>query len=84
MKNLRVRGLVPQFENGQLHDPKEAGWSVLKYYLRFIGSSNPLYKPLIIPVAIFISKISGTVVGQTLAVQTLAGFWIFLEIFKKQ
>ena len=25
-----------------------------------------------------------TVVGETLAVQTLAGFWIFLEIFKKQ
>ena len=37
MKNLRVRELVPQFDKVQLHDPKEAGWSVLKYYLRFIG-----------------------------------------------
>ena len=25
-----------------------------------------------------------TVVGETMTVQTLAGFWIFLEIFKKQ
>ena len=46
MKNLRVRGLVPQFENGQLHDPKEAGWSVLKYYLRFIGYESLILKVL--------------------------------------
>ena len=31
----------------------------------------------------FWSKNAGTVVGETLAGQTLAVFWIFLEIFKK-
>ena len=37
MKNLRVRGLVPQFDKVQLYDPKEAGWSGWKQYLRTIS-----------------------------------------------
>ena len=37
IKNLRVRGLVPQFDKVQLYDPKEAGWSGWKQYLRTIS-----------------------------------------------
>ena len=39
--------------------------------------------PLIVKIAMLHDFTDGTVVGETLAGQTLAVFWIFLEIFKK-